>query len=866
MEEPGYIEIYCRRAWRSVVRWARWRGKQSLYQHAYLIAGAVVLLVTTVFWAVLGARLQLHNADQLSDPYMFSNWQTFQGAIFPGAHTFLFKWPIFWLVGIFGVSSTSLLIATVLVTVVTVGALAWLLWRIDRRPLVLGTFYLALAFVLLLVPAQPYAGGVLPVNMAMLTTRNLEYVLYGVGLVLCLRAKRLRDWRAVASAAVLGVLIASDKLFLGFGVGGAALALVVYALCSNWSAVSFAVRWLAVTLAAGVGAVALIGLLGALRITNFTSGSGLSPYGVGGGAKDTLLGAWYAVGGFLTNLGANPVYDNRSVVTLPRELGRRLVTIEGVLHVLALVLLITALVFFAWRVVRPSFKQTPRTPMPIAIGLSLALLWSTVAAVVLFVGTHHYYVVDARYLTIGFFAVVITVAVGIRGRRAERPKYMLALGGMLLLATVAATTVAHSVYMRQNAAFDTLSARNAAIAQMLKHHPVHTLVADYWRALPIRHASGNTVHAMPLSGCTTPSALLTSSTWQTNVHTHSFAYLISFDGSLTNYPSCTLAQVTKAYGRPNSVQLIAGTLASPKEALLFYDQGSHPRTARAHTQPVLAPLVPVNTDKIINTACSHATIMNVVAHELLFMSPDLLHEVDGDNCVRTVYLTAGDAGHDKFYWLGRQLGMQAAYATMLDLPNEWDQQVVAVAPGQYVTIATLRASTRVSLVFMNLPDGNLHGEGFQDTGSESLAALHNGAISALHTVDGQSAYNYDQLVSALATFMNVYQPAEIHTQSAMPSSQYPDHSDHITAGMFATAAEEQYAQQHFGGVVSLPITRYIGYPIHSYDSNVSGEDLRRKQDAFFAYGRHDGGVCSSIAQCAKVPTYQAYLTRQYIDY
>src|SRR5262245_7566617 len=49
--------------------------------------------------------------------------------------------------------------------------------------------------------------------------------------------------------------------------------------------------------------------------------------------------------------------------------------------------------------------------------------------------------------------------------------------------------------------------------------------------------------------------------------------------------------------------------------------------------------------------------MAFVAHEdddLLFLSPDILHAIQaGDTCVRTVYLTAGDAGNDESYWSGR---------------------------------------------------------------------------------------------------------------------------------------------------------------------------------------------------------------------
>jgi LmbE family N-acetylglucosaminyl deacetylase len=265
--------------------------------------------------------------------------------------------------------------------------------------------------------------------------------------------------------------------------------------------------------------------------------------------------------------------------------------------------------------------------------------------------------------------------------------------------------------------------------------------------------------------------------------------------------------------------------------------------------------------------CRQPTIMNVVAHEdddLLFLSPDLLHDIQSKDCVRTVYLTAGDAGGDKFYWLSRQLGAEAAYSTMLGIKNVWNQQTLILAPGEYVTVATPRDNMQVSLIFMNLPDGNLLGQGFPSYGRQSLMKLHEGAIPDMRTVDGESIYTSDQLVSALALLMDTYQPAEVHTQADAVASQFPDHSDHTAAGKFAALATAQYDQQHFGNSVSIPVKRYIGYPVHGFDNNVDGTDLTQKEDAFFAYGQYDGGACHTMVTCSQgTSVYQFYLPRQY---
>src|SRR5665811_1863172 len=203
--------------------------RKPKFARVYVFVSLVILLATTLLWAILGAKLQQGNADQLVNVYLFGHSATFHGALLPGQHTFLFKWPLFLLVKLFGSSAIAFLVFTVGTVLVTVAALAAIIYKIERRPLVFGTLCLALASVLLLVPAQPYAGAILPVNMAMLTTRNLEYVLYIASLVLLIRSPRPKSRGFWLATAGLALLIASDKLFLTISLGGALLALIVYA-------------------------------------------------------------------------------------------------------------------------------------------------------------------------------------------------------------------------------------------------------------------------------------------------------------------------------------------------------------------------------------------------------------------------------------------------------------------------------------------------------------------------------------------------------------------------------------------------------------------------------------------------------------
>jgi LmbE family N-acetylglucosaminyl deacetylase len=249
---------------------------------------------------------------------------------------------------------------------------------------------------------------------------------------------------------------------------------------------------------------------------------------------------------------------------------------------------------------------------------------------------------------------------------------------------------------------------------------------------------------------------------------------------------------------------------------------------------------------------------------LLFMSPDLLHDVKAGHCVRTIYITAGDSGSNQFYWLSRQQGSEAAYSKMLGTDDIWIERIVKINDREYITVANPRGNPKISLIFVHLPDGGIHGEGFPATAYETLAKLDGGNMKTMHAVDGQSYYGADDLVSALSELMHTYQPSEIRTQANYPGHQFTDHSDHMAVGRFVKRAYAAYENQQFEDEVQIPIKFYIGYPVHERPENISGADLATKEAIFFQYARFDGAVCITIDQCNRGP-YVFYLTRQYQD-
>src|SRR4051812_7184638 len=66
-----------------------------------------------------------------------------------------------------------------------------------------------------------------------------------------------------------------------------------------------------------------------------------------------------------------------------------------------------------------------------------------------------------------------------------------------------------------------------------------------------------------------------------------------------------------------------------------------------------------NPQKAFAEGCVQGTLLNIVAHEdddLLFLSPNLLQDIQTDHCVRTIVVTAGDGGAGTTYWEDREAG------------------------------------------------------------------------------------------------------------------------------------------------------------------------------------------------------------------
>ncbi len=837
----------------------------------YSLAAYLILLGTTLVWAINGARIQLANADQLVNSYLFENLQTFQGSLLPAQHTFLIKWPLFWLMSALHFASWAFVGVTVGLVLLSVGGLVYVLRRIERRPAVLGTLCLALASTLAMIPIHPRTGAQLPVNMAMITTRNIEYILYvGVlGLFLTARRPVAKAWRFWLASGLLTLLVVSDRLFLTLSVGGAILLGLVYVCLRQWTMVRMALQWLAMSTIALIASTGIVWALNATHIVHVIASSDnvWGSYGLAASAGKVLHGLAYAVLSIFTNFGANPFYDNNT-----KDIPAHLI---GLLSVQGLAYLVNLLVLIAVGVASVQILRKSTGPKLRAhVRLAVMLLFSTFASMVAFTASDHYYPVDARYEGIVIFAGFVALASYLSLQKARFFKRWLTTAGVVLLIGVAASCIgSYQLYTHERDAQATLTAQDLKVAQALTARNDTVLLGDYWRVMPIKQAmNGKKLTVVPLGGCTQLRDMLSSKSWQRIDLQHTaFAYLLTIDRPDPEFPQCSLDQIIKAYGRPNASTVIAGSLSQPAGTLLYYDYGAnHVPLSASPTKKELSTVNPIDI-KQFNTlspppaSCDGKMIVNIVAHQdddLLFMNPDIIHELHGGECIRTVYVTAGDDGRNELYWLSRQTGAERAYGTMLGIQPVWTQTIVQLADKQFITLANPIGYPNVGLIFLNLPDGNVNGGGFAATRFESISKLTTGTISKIYSVDGQSEYNADELVQALTTVLQRYNPHLIQTQTAQNMSKlYPDHSDHLTVGAITQKAEERYEKDG----AKPQIKRYVGYPIHARPENVFGEDLDGKASAFFSYATSDSSVCSSMRLCGSDTAYGFYLRRQYAE-
>ena len=191
------------------------------------------------------------------------------------------------------------------------------------------------------------------------------------------------------------------------------------------------------------------------------------------------------------------------------------------------------------------------------------------------------------------------------------------------------------------------------------------------------------------------------------------------------------------------------------------------------------------------------------AHEddwQLFMNPSAFQDVIG-GAAKTVFvhLTAGDAGlgvgkggRKHPFYLARENGAEAAIRFMADADATPGERTAS--PMSFNGHLIYRVSYLNTVgYFLRLPDGHWSGDGFAETGFQSLKRLATGKNDTLRSIDGSTAYHgWDDLVATIRSIVSYergHAPlAQINVAETDARFNPKDHSDHLMTAKVALEA------------------------------------------------------------------------------
>lgn len=271
---------------------------------------------------------------------------------------------------------------------------------------------------------------------------------------------------------------------------------------------------------------------------------------------------------------------------------------------------------------------------------------------------------------------------------------------------------------------------------------------------------------------------------------------------------------------------------------------------------------PTPTPPVARSCDGAATLMSVWAHpddDIIFGNPTISDAIAAGECVRTVFVTAGDAGKGLGYVEARELGILHAYNDMRGTDGLWDTADLLLESGVHARRLTPQGDPRISVLFLRLPDGNITGAGFTSTGFATVSRLFDGQIPAVSPVDGGVSVSRDQVMASVRDLAREFAPERLLTHIPRGSSFAPgDHPDHSVVGSIVRDALS-------GDPAVAPGIRYVvGYPSEMLPRNLDGAVLDAKVDTYRIYSQQDEVIrCADRASCLGTRKFGEWLRRSY---
>ncbi len=281
----------------------------------------------------------------------------------------------------------------------------------------------------------------------------------------------------------------------------------------------------------------------------------------------------------------------------------------------------------------------------------------------------------------------------------------------------------------------------------------------------------------------------------------------------------------------------------------------------------LGPIVPVpeNVSRETSPASEEPgedTTVAVWAHaddDIIFANPHLAGVIASGGTLRTVFVTAGDAGRGLAYAEQREAGIRAAYDLMRGSASPWETREMTLLSGARVTRFVPTDDPRLSITMLRLPDGNLSAKGFPSTGDAGLTQLINGTVPVLRPIDDGPTLDASRLADTVAELIHAGSPDHVTTNIPHESAfARGDHPDHSCVGSLVRAVAPSV------GVPAEAVTYYVGYPSQHQPVNVEGEALDAKVGVYETYASKDPVVtCGGASACLGQPGFGQWLRRSY---
>lgn len=196
------------------------------------------------------------------------------------------------------------------------------------------------------------------------------------------------------------------------------------------------------------------------------------------------------------------------------------------------------------------------------------------------------------------------------------------------------------------------------------------------------------------------------------------------------------------------------------------------------------------------------------AHEddwQLFMNPSAFQDViDGAAKTVFVHVTAGDAGlgigrggRKHPFYLARENGAEQAVRFMADANDRPSEKIVSHTALNGHPIYRVAYRNTVSY-FLRVPDGHWSGDGYYDTGFQSLLRLNTGANTTLRAIDGSTTYRgWGDLTKTLRELIDLERGRAAQVQLNVAETDVrinpQDHSDHVMTAKAALDAVKDLA-------------------------------------------------------------------------